>query len=550
MKKIFPLLTLIMFTQQSVLAQCNSGSYIVTGNTVITGSCIITGNLTIQNGAVLNVDLTNATPDTFVVRGNILLQGNAELWIHSTPGSMNDQFIVSNNFNGHRTITTRGTGKIQLDNIEFRTQEGNLAGTSSISMNYNAYDSSSFLVNKSRLNNQTAWLLFNMKDKATYTGFDSDRVPTEMYLEDSARVTLHGQGTKTGIWLSCENITDTLNLPPDQTAPFSWKIGRGYNGFSAPWYLEMDTVLSGFGVQVFPTTRLTVNGAGFPNTGELKVAMMFANNTETISGLKAGLQNTTIRNGVNGIIKLNNVQLGPIAWQLYALMNENLTIKNSVVNEIGIGGPSTITVDSSILQLAVLAAVGIGGSTLTINNSEVWNQEITASNNSRIVFNNCKVTGSAFSTTDGLSRITINGGCFYKNPSGCTAATMVNIATGQPNCNPFIPPGFPQNLSPATVTFNGVNYDCPAGGNGSGNNMTISIYPNPLTESATLKTDKGLVNANLFVINCLGQIVKQIKDISGQTYTIQRGNLSSGLYFIKLVQDNKRIAVGKLVITN
>ncbi|HXC06087.1 MAG TPA: hypothetical protein VNZ86_15125, partial [Bacteroidia bacterium] len=61
------LLTLIIPLR--ILAQCNSGPVTVTSNTVITGSCIITGDLTIGNGATLNVDLSAATADTFVVRG-------------------------------------------------------------------------------------------------------------------------------------------------------------------------------------------------------------------------------------------------------------------------------------------------------------------------------------------------------------------------------------------------------------------------------------------------------------------------------------------------
>ncbi len=195
-----------------------------------------------------------------------------------------------------------------------------------------------------------------------------------MYLEDSAQVELHGSSTHTGIWLNFQDITGTLNLPPNQSQPYSWTIGRGVEGLNTPWYLELDSVQQqniGLGVQIFPASKMTINGAGIPAKGELKVAMMFANNTETIKDLKVGLQNTTVKNGPNGSVKLSNVNLGPIAWQLYALMNENLTIKNSVVNEIGIGGPSTITADSSLLQLAVLAAVGIGGSAMTINNSEI-----------------------------------------------------------------------------------------------------------------------------------------------------------------------------------
>jgi carbonic anhydrase/acetyltransferase-like protein (isoleucine patch superfamily) len=534
MKKLFIIFALTLIVQQSVFAQCNVGSYTVIGNQTITGSCKISGDLTLPNGTTLNVDLTGATADTFVVRGNILLQGNAVLWVHSTIGSTNDQFIVSNNTNNQRTITTQNTSKIQLEHVEFRTQEGNLTGASSIYMNYNAEDSSIFYVNKSWLNNQTAWLLFNMKNKATLIGYEPNHVPTEMYLEDSVQVELHGANTNTGIWLNCQGITDTLNLPPNQTMPFTWKIGRGVGGFASPWYLEMDTVLSGVGVQIFPSTKLTINGAGFPNTGELKVAMMFANNTETITNLTVGLQNTTVMNGPNGKVTLNNVNLGPIAWQLYALMNENLTIINSVVNEIGIAGPSQVIVESSLLQLAVLAAVGIGGSTMTINNSEIWNQEITATNSSDVVLNNCSVYGSMFSTSDGLSNITVNGGCFFANPTGCTQATMVNVTTGQPYCNPFIPPGFPQNLTPTTVTFVGVNSNCITGINETENIRDVTIFPNPAKNSVQVNLPYPNQKFSIEVYSPLGQLLVNTTDKT----IIDIVNFTSGIYILTLRQEN------------
>jgi len=548
MKKLLFLFILTLTVQHSILAQCNSGSITVATNTVITGSCIITGDLTILNGATLNVDLTGVTADTFVVRGNILLQGNAVLWVHADSGSTGEQFIVSNSYSSQRTITTKDSSKIILEYIEFRTQEGNLSSAASIYMNYDAENSSTLFINRSWLDRQKAWLLCTMKNKSTLIGYEPNGVPTEIYLQDTAQIILHGANTDVGLWLNFESITDTLNLP-DQTLPFfNWQIGRGFGGLTTQWYLEVDTAKSGFGVQIFPSTQMVINGIGLPATGELTVALFFANSTDTIENLAVGLQNTTV---ANGRVTLNNVSLHPVAWQLYALMNENLYVKNSIVNEIGIVGPSNVIVDSSLLQLAVLTAQGIGGSTMTINNSEIWNQAIVASNNSSITLNNCNVTGSAFSTTDTLSDITVNGGCFFQNPSGCTQNTMINISTGQPYCNPFIPPGFPQNLSPATVTFNGVNNSCvTAVENINDNIQQIRIYPNPFSSLTTIQTDKVFKGATLTVYNLYGQAVKQMDNLAGQTIIFHRDNLPSGLYFIRLTEENKTIAVDKLVIAD
>lgn len=76
------------------------------------------------------------------------------------------------------------------------------------------------------------------------------------------------------------------------------------------------------------------------------------------------------------------------------------------------------------------------------------------------------------------------------------------------------------------------------------------IFPNPFSTQTVLQTDNPLKSATLTVDNCLGQTVKQIRNISQQTITLNRDNLPSGLYFVRLTQDNKVIAAGKLVIAD
>jgi hypothetical protein len=78
----------------------------------------------------------------------------------------------------------------------------------------------------------------------------------------------------------------------------------------------------------------------------------------------------------------------------------------------------------------------------------------------------------------------------------------------------------------------------------------VSIRPNPFSSQTTLQTDNLLNMATLTIDNYLGQTVKQIKNISGQSVTLHRNNLPSGLYFIRLTQNNKVIATEKLIITD
>ena len=78
------------------------------------------------------------------------------------------------------------------------------------------------------------------------------------------------------------------------------------------------------------------------------------------------------------------------------------------------------------------------------------------------------------------------------------------------------------------------------------NHFTIS--PNPFYTQTVLRTDNLLKNATFTVYNCFGQSVKKIKNITGQTITLFRDNLPSGLYFYRLTEGNKILSVDKLVI--
>ncbi len=81
-------------------------------------------------------------------------------------------------------------------------------------------------------------------------------------------------------------------------------------------------------------------------------------------------------------------------------------------------------------------------------------------------------------------------------------------------------------------------------------NPKMLIYPNPLSTQTVLQTDYIIKNATLTVGNSFGQTVKEIKNISGQKVVITRDNLPSGLYFIRLTEENKIIAIDKLVIVD
>lgn len=88
----------------------------------------------------------------------------------------------------------------------------------------------------------------------------------------------------------------------------------------------------------------------------------------------------------------------------------------------------------------------------------------------------------------------------------------------------------------------------------STNNISVknkfSIFPNPFSSQTTLQTAGRLHNASLTIYNSVGQTVKRIDNLIGQTIIFHRDNLPTGLYFVRLTQDGNTISADKFVITD
>jgi len=81
-------------------------------------------------------------------------------------------------------------------------------------------------------------------------------------------------------------------------------------------------------------------------------------------------------------------------------------------------------------------------------------------------------------------------------------------------------------------------------------NNSFTISPNPLLTQTTLQTILPLQNATLALYNIAGQKVKQLNNVSGSMVTINRDNLTAGIYFLQVQQENEIIAAAKLVIAD
>lgn len=385
----------------------------------------------------MDVDFSASGQQYLVVKGNVILRDSSIVNFHGTPGMNEDAFVIANTFSSEYSISLENDSLLSLSDGMFKTQA---ASGGSVSMECKASDRARMIVKSYMLDTSNSWLLGFFNDEASLRVLDSKSIPTEIYLYDSCDVELAGERTETGVWLSYfESGTYSAVLPDQTGATYSWDISAG-------WHLKIIDAKIGLAAQCKPGANLTVYGTGAPETGEFKIGY-FAGN-EDLTGLKTGLQNGIV---VPGRLTLNQVQLGPIAWQIYVENNTLATISDSTINEIGIGGDGHVEVDGCVLQLAVLAAMH-PASTLTILNSDIWNQLIDAENGAHISIVNSSIHGSLFRAGSPNSAISVTSGAFFDNPPINPAVPMVDIQSGYPNYNPFRTPGSAAKSGQGTVS--------------------------------------------------------------------------------------------------
>lgn len=413
---------------------CNAGDQTLLQAVSISQSCFVTGNLNIGSGGRLVVDFSGDNSQVFAVAGNITMTGNASLQVQG------GTFAIQQDYNRHRLVQTFGSATIVLRDTRVSVNQG--PGLKY--MVYNAFDDSQMFAVNSRLDNTTDWLLANFFGHSKLTAIDAVKVPTEIYVKEASTVKVSGT-TNSGIWLDLvPGMSGTINLPLQADAggnlqPFSWSVGRESPTLAnVPWQLTVAGASPGLGVESHEGSLVTINGQGWPSNGELRISYDVESGTKTLGNLGVGLQNINME---SGRLVLNNVQLGLVAWQVYAIGNQMLTISNSVLNEVGASANGHVQVNDSILQFAGATALGTN-STVDIARSQIYSQTIEAMQNGVVTIRDSAIYGAALVTTEPTSRINVYDGAFLQNASGsCPFSSASMTPAGVPLCNPFLAPG-------------------------------------------------------------------------------------------------------------
>ncbi len=78
----------------------------------------------------------------------------------------------------------------------------------------------------------------------------------------------------------------------------------------------------------------------------------------------------------------------------------------------------------------------------------------------------------------------------------------------------------------------------------------ILVYPHPFSSEAVVRAEHPFENAVLTIINSYGQIIRQMNNVYGETILLQRDDIVSGLYFVRITQNDTIVASCRLVVAD
>jgi hypothetical protein len=84
--------------------------------------------------------------------------------------------------------------------------------------------------------------------------------------------------------------------------------------------------------------------------------------------------------------------------------------------------------------------------------------------------------------------------------------------------------------------------------NGNNNGSRVSMYPNPVTESATVVTGSNLQNGEMRIYDQTGRLAAISEQLRGKKHTFEKGNLKSGMYFFTVTENGTVIGSGKFIV--
>ena len=75
----------------------------------------------------------------------------------------------------------------------------------------------------------------------------------------------------------------------------------------------------------------------------------------------------------------------------------------------------------------------------------------------------------------------------------------------------------------------------------------ISVYPNPFTSQTTIAFSEDQMNTVVKIEDTMGKEIKSI-NFTGRQLTLDKGEMSNGIYFLQLTDANRHVVTRKLAL--
>jgi len=252
------------------------------------------------------------------------------------------------------------------------------------------------------------------------------------------------------VWLEFfDGARAVISDIPSPASVFSYDFGRETGGVVKVGYqVKVVGGIATFGVASHPGSDVTIQR----NVGPVAMAYFVENPTatESLTGFNPGIRNATFTQQ-GRVLRLVDANLEPFAWQIYgsaagAPTPGTIPIANSVLNEIVALDGGRFSVTNTVLQWAVLAALGTG-SAIDVTGSTINSQSIVAAKNAVIHIDSSAIFGSAVQARDDAVVLFTNSNL---GQNVCHALCLpVCPASANGGCNWFLDPSAEMSLTAA-----------------------------------------------------------------------------------------------------
>jgi hypothetical protein len=125
--------------------------------------------------------------------------------------------------------------------------------------------------------------------------------------------------------------------------------------------------------------------------------------------------------------------------------------------------------------------------------------------------------------------------------SGGVSTSGGTATIGGTTGNQFVQTNFGTSLNTicTNVDVNEISYE-----------NEVTVFPNPASSVTTLKFHKTILSGNLIIYNSQGKEIRNTKHITGKEISIQCNDLSDGLYFITITQNNAIPLTARFILTH